>query len=40
MAVSSNSIDDILNIFNSFHPRLQLTLEIEEKKLNFFDITI
>jgi len=38
MAVPSNSIDDILDIFNSFHSRLQFTLEIEGKKLNFLDI--
>jgi len=40
MAVPSNSIDDILNISNSFHPKLQFILEIGEKNLNFFDITM
>ncbi|KMQ88407.1 hypothetical protein RF55_12118 [Lasius niger] len=31
----------ILNTFNSFHPRLQFTIEIaEEKKLSFLDVTL
>jgi len=28
MAILSDSINKVLNIFNSFHPRLQFTLEV------------
>jgi len=30
----------ILDLYNSIHPRLQLTLEIRGKSLNFLDVTI
>lgn len=34
-------MNDILNIFNSFHPRIQFTLELgNNDQLNFLDITI
>jgi len=36
----SNSVNDILNTFNSFYPRLQFTLEIDGDKLNFLDVII
>jgi len=39
-AVPSNRIQDILNMFNLFHPRLQFTIEVEGNKLNFLDVTI
>jgi len=35
LAAPSDSIKDILNTFNSFHPRLQFILEIGGDKLNF-----
>jgi len=40
LAVPSNKTELILNTFNSFHPRLQFTLEIGGKVLNFLDVTI
>jgi len=40
MAVPSTAVGEVLNIFNSFHPRLQFTIEIGGKKLNFLDVTI
>ena len=36
-----NSINNILNIFNSLHTRIQFTMEIgNDKRLNFLDIII
>jgi len=34
-------LDKILNIFNSFHKRIQFTLEISDNNsINFLDVTI
>jgi len=30
----------LLDLFNSFHPRFQFTMEVGEGKLDFFDVTI
>jgi len=38
-AVAIDKIDNILNAFNSLHPRLQFTLE-GGNKLNFLNVTI
>ena len=35
-----SKIDSLLNVFNSFHPRLQFTLEIGDESLNFLDVII
>jgi len=36
-----NLVDHVLNIFNSFNPRLQFTIEVENNKiLSFLEITI
>jgi len=40
MAIPSSFHDDILDIFNSFHSRLQFTMERGVNNLNFFDVTI
>jgi len=40
LAAPSDSVNDIVNTFNSFHPRLQFTLEVGGDKLNFLDVTI
>jgi len=40
MAVPSQKSQVVLDTFNSFHPRLQYTMEIGGKKLNFLDVTI
>ncbi|KAG5344029.1 GTD2A protein, partial [Acromyrmex charruanus] len=40
MAVPSDMIDLIMTTFNSFHLRLQLTLEMGDNSINFFDVTI
>jgi len=40
MTVSSTAVNEVLNTFNNFHPRLQFTSEIGGKKLNFLDISI
>jgi len=40
MAIPSPSVNDILKIFNGFHPRLQFTVEIGGNQLNFLDVTI
>jgi len=40
LAAPADSVNDILKTFNSFHPRLQFTLEIGGDKLNFLDVTI
>ena len=37
-AVLSSEVLTFLECFNLFHPRLQLTLEIEENLLNFLDV--
>ena len=38
MAAPSESIDDILDIFNSLHTRLQFTMEVDiDGKINFLD---
>jgi len=39
-AVHYTQIDRLLNIFNSFHPRIQFKIEIGINKLNFLDITL
>ena len=38
IAVSPSKINILLQQFNSFHPRLQFTTQIEGKKINFLDI--
>jgi len=40
LAAPSDFVNKIVNTFNSFHPRLQFTLEIGGDKLNFLDVTI
>ncbi|XP_018375985.1 PREDICTED: uncharacterized protein LOC108769469 [Trachymyrmex cornetzi] len=40
MGAPFDKTSKILEVFNSFHPRLQFTLEIGGKRLNFLDITI
>jgi len=40
MAIPSDSVEKILNIFNGLHSRLQFTAEIGEELLNFLDVTI
>jgi len=40
LAAPSDSVNKIVNIFNSFHPRLRFTLEVGGDKLNFLDVTI
>jgi len=40
LAVPEEKIDLILNKFNSFHPRLQFTLERGGDRINFLDTTI
>jgi len=40
LAAPSDSVNDIVNTFNSFHPRLQFTLEVGGDSLNFLDVTI
>ncbi|XP_046472568.1 uncharacterized protein [Neodiprion pinetum] len=40
-AVPKDYIPQLLKIFNTFHPRLQFTIEIElNNKINFLDVTI
>lgn len=39
-AVPTTQIEYILNCFNSFHPKLQHTIEIGDDILNFLNITI
>jgi len=40
MAIPSSVYDTILEAFNSFHPRLQFTMELGGNNLNFLDVTI
>jgi len=40
LAAPSDIVNDIVNTFNSFHPRLQFTLEVGGDSLNFLDVTI
>jgi len=41
LAAPGEWLDKILNIFNSFHERLQFTLEISDNNsINFLDVTI
>lgn len=41
LAAPPSTFEHILSVFNSFHPRLQFTLEIgEDDRLNFLDVTI
>lgn len=41
LTTPENEIDHTVSTFNSFHPRLQFSLEIEtHNKLNFLDITL
>jgi len=35
-----SGLDDLLDTFNSFHPRLKFTMEIGGDKLNFLDVTL
>jgi len=39
-SVHYTQIDRLLDIFNSFHPRIQFTIEIGINKLNFLDTTL
>ncbi|XP_018376444.1 PREDICTED: uncharacterized protein LOC108769756, partial [Trachymyrmex cornetzi] len=39
-AVPIDSIDHVLTVFNSFHERLQFTLENGVDKINFLDLTL
>ncbi|XP_011882019.1 PREDICTED: uncharacterized protein LOC105569853 [Vollenhovia emeryi] len=39
--IPNNKIDDILKVFNSYHPRLKFTHEIEKDcKINFLDVSV
>jgi len=38
LAIDNVHIDEILIKFNSYHPRLQFTMEIDGVSLNFLDI--
>jgi len=38
LAAPRHKINEFLNTFNSLHPRLQFTLEIEGNQLNFLDV--
>jgi len=40
LAVPCDKSKEVLDLFNSVHPRLQLILEIGGKSLNFLDVTI
>jgi len=40
MAVRSEKVDEVSRKFNTFHDRLQFTLEVGGNKLNFLDVTI
>jgi len=35
-----NKVQEILNMFNSFHLRLQFTIKVEGDKFNFLDVII
>lgn len=41
-AIPSNELNNVLNVFNSYHPKIQFTCEEETKnnELNFLDMTI
>jgi len=38
--VSVSKMDSFLNAFNSFHSRLQFTMEVGDNWLNFLDVSI
>jgi len=40
IAVHQTQLDRFLDIFNSFHLRIQFTMEIGGKRLNFLDVII
>jgi len=40
MAVPTTEIDHVFSAFNSFHPRIQFTIEIGHNMINFLDTTI
>jgi len=40
MSVPNGYTDSVLTTFNSFHPRIQFTIEIGGDKLNFLDVTL
>ena len=40
MAVPSSEIHKILTNFNSWHPKLQFTMEVVGNRINFLDLTI
>lgn len=41
LAAPSSMLKDVLHVFNSFHPKLQLTKEEGvDNRLNFLDVTI
>jgi len=40
LATPKHKINELLNTFNSLHPRLQFTLEIGGNELNFLDVTL
>jgi len=40
LAVPHNMTTELLQTFNSFHPRLKFTIEIGGNKLDFLDVTI
>ena len=39
-AIAPSKIDDLLEQFNLFHPRLQFTSEIGGDKINFLDVIV
>jgi len=40
IALSAPCLKDLLHMFNSFHPRLRFTMEIEGNTLNFLDLLL
>ena len=38
--ISSSETNKILQLFNSYHPRLQFTIEKGGNKINFLDVTL
>jgi len=40
LAAPCTLFDELLDTFNSFHPRLKFTMEVGGSQLNFFELTI
>jgi len=39
-AVLSNKVEEVKEVFYSFHPRIQFTIEFGADSINFLDVTI